>query len=182
MKYIVYTDGAYSQMNDEGAYAFVILTELNNEVKRFAEKITHETNNRAELKAIINAILQLPQDAKDVIVYSDSQYALNTLSGKWKRKLNKDLFLIWDDVTKERGLDIEYNWVKGHNGNEYNELCDKLCNDAIGYDANAETNVFRKDKELEETVTISKERYEFLLRCEEFVNNNKLKDYEETDI
>lgn len=175
MKYIVYTDGAYSQMNDEGAYAFVILTELNNEVKRFAEKITHETNNRAELKAIINAILQLPQDAKKVVVYSDSQYALNTLSGKWKRKLNKDLFLIWDDVTKERGLDIEYNWVKGHNGNEYNELCDKLCNDAIGYDANAETNVFRKDKELEETVTISKERYDFLLSCEEFVNNNKLK-------
>ena len=170
MKYIVYTDGAYSQMNDEGAYAFVILTELNNEVKRFAEKITHETNNRAELKAIINAILQLPQDAKDVIVYSDSQYALNTLSGKWKRKLNKDLFLIWDDVTKERGLDIEYNWVKGHNGNEYNELCDKLCNDAIGYDANAETNVFRKDKELEETVTISKERYEYLLECEKIVN------------
>ena len=55
MKYIIYTDGAYSQMNDEGAYAFVILTELNNEVKRFAKKITHETNNRAELKAVINA-------------------------------------------------------------------------------------------------------------------------------
>ena len=85
MKYIIYTDGAYSQMNDEGAYAFVILTELNNEVKRFAKKITHETNNRAELKAIINAILQLPQDATDIVVNSDSQYALSTLSGKWKR-------------------------------------------------------------------------------------------------
>lgn len=106
MKYIIYTDGAYSQMNDEGAYAFVILTELNNEVKRFAKKITHETNNRAELKAIINAIIQLPQDATNVIVNSDSQYALNTLSGKWKRKLNKDLFDIWDDIIKERGLKL----------------------------------------------------------------------------
>lgn len=174
MKYIVYTDGAYSQMNDEGAYAFVILTELNNEVKRFAEKITHETNNRAELKAIINAIIQLPQDAKDVVVYSDSQYALYTLSGQWKRKANKDLFEIWDDVIKERGLSIsiEYRWVRGHNGNKYNELCDKLCNDALGYDANAEFDVFRKDKPSEETVSISRQRYEFLLRCEELIKDN----------
>lgn len=174
MKYIVYTDGAYSQMNDEGAYAFVILTELNNEVKRFAEKITHETNNRAELKAIINAILQLPQDAKEVVVYSDSQYAIHTLCGNWKRKKNKDLFDIWDDVIKERGLIIKFNWVRGHNGNEYNELCDKLCNDAIGYDANAETDVFRKDKPSEEMVSISRQRYEFLLWCEEIlIKNNK---------
>lgn len=174
MKYIIYTDGAYSRMNDEGAYAFVILTELNNEVKRFAKKITNETNNRAELKAIINAILQLPQDATDIVVYSDSQYALCTLSGQWKRKLNKDLFDIWDDVIKERGLTIEYKWVKGHNGNKYNELCDKLCNEAVGYDANAETDVFRKDNPLEEMVSISRQRYEFLLRCEEIlIKNNK---------
>ena len=172
MKYIVYTDGAYSQMNDEGSYAFVILTEQNNEVKRFAEKITHETNNRAELKAIINAILQLPQDATSVAVYSDSQYAIHTLCGNWKRKLNRDLFDIWDDVIKERSLTIEYNWVRGHNGNKYNELCDKLCNEAIGYDANAETDVFRKEKKPDEMVSISKERYEFLLRCEELIKDN----------
>lgn len=95
------------------------------------------------------------------------------MCGKWKRKLNQDLFDIWDDVIKERGLTIEYNWVRGHNGNEYNELCDKLCNDAIGYDANEETNVFRKDKESEkEMVSISKQRYEFLLRCEELIKDN----------
>lgn len=172
MKYIIYTDGAYSQMNDEGAYAFVILTEQNNEVKRFAKKINHETNNRAELKAIINAILQLPQDATNVIVNSDSQYALNTLSGKWKRKLNKDLFDLWDDVIEENCLNIEYKWVKGHNGNKYNELCDKLCNEAIGYDANEETNIYRKSKKSDEMVSISKERYEFLLRCEELIKDN----------
>lgn len=171
MKYIIYTDGAYSRQNDEGAYAFVILTELNNEVKRFAKKIVNETNNRAELKAIINAILQLPADATDVVVYSDSQYSLNTLSGKWKRKMNLDLFKLWDDILPERNIKIEYRWVKGHNGNEFNELCDKLCNDALGYDANAETDVFRKNKE--NTVTIPKERYEFLLECEKQLNNLK---------
>ena len=172
MKYIIYTDGAYSQMNDEGAYAFVILTELNNEVKRFAKKITNETNNRAELKTIINSVLQLPQDATYVVVYSDSQYAIHTLCGNWKRKKNKDLFDVWDDVIKERGLTIEYNWVRGHNGNEYNELCDKLCNDVIGYDANEETNIFKKDNKTEEMVSISKQRYEFLLWCEELIKDN----------
>lgn len=171
MKYVIYTDGAYSMQNDEGAYAFVILTELNNEVKRFAKKITHETNNRAELKAIINSIIQLPRDATDVIIYSDSQYSLNTLSGKWKRKMNLDLFKLWDDILHERNVNIEYNWVRGHNGNEYNELCDRLCNEALGYDANAETDKYRKHKE--ETVTITKERYDFLLECEKQFNNLK---------
>lgn len=172
MEYIIYTDGAYSQMNDEGAYAFVILDESNNEVRRYAKKIVKETNNRAELKAIISAILQLPQDATHVVVNSDSQYALNTLSGKWKRKMNLDLFKLWDDLIKELCLTIEYKWVRGHNGNEYNELCDKLCNDAIGYDANEETNIFKKDNKTEGIVSISKQRYEFLLWCEELIKNN----------
>lgn len=147
MKYTIYTDGAYSQIHNEGAFAYVILNYANTEVERKAYKITNESNNRAELKAIIAAINRLPDDATEVKVFSDSQYALFTLQGKWKQKSNKDLFDAWGKVlNKKQGVQIEYNWVKGHNGNVYNELCDQLCNDVLGYDANAKFEKFKKTK------------------------------------
>lgn len=62
MNYTIFTDGAYSQKNDEGAFAFVIVKD-NVEIMRKAYKISKESNNRAELKAIIDAVHKLPQDA-----------------------------------------------------------------------------------------------------------------------
>lgn len=148
MKYKIYTDGAYSQIHDEGAFAYVILDANDNEIERKAYKITKETNNRAELKAIIAGVNKLPMDADAVDIFSDSQYALKTLSGEWGRRTNHDLFDVWQNVLTCRSdvQSISYNWVRGHNGNKYNELCDQLCNDMLGYDANAEFEKFRKEK------------------------------------
>ena len=144
MKYSIYTDGAYSKQNDEGAFAYVILNYADTEIERKAYKITKETNNRAELKAIIAAVNRLPKDATEVDIFSDSQYALKTLSFEWGHNNNHDLFDAWKKVLEKRkSVDISYNWVKGHNGNVYNELCDQLCNDILGYDANAEFEKYR---------------------------------------
>lgn len=169
MKYTIYTDGAYSRQHNEGAFAYVMLNCENTEVERKAYKITNETNNRAELKAIIAAVNRLPNDATEVCVFSDSQYALKTLSGEWKRSSNLDLFLVWDDVLKKKHVTIEYNWVKGHDGNVYNELCDQLCNDVLGYDANAE---FEKYKKKSNVVT-----EDFAWAIYNFINNWKAGNY-----
>lgn len=147
MTYTIYTDGGYSRIHNEGAFAYVMLDTNGNVVKKLAKKITNETNNRAELKAIIAGIYLLPQDAEKVKVISDSQYALNTLFGGWSRNANDDLFKIFDDVMSKRTeLSIEWEWVRGHSGNEYNEMCDKMCNDVLGYDANAEYDKYKKKK------------------------------------
>lgn len=148
MRYKIYTDGAYSQIHDEGAFAYVILDENDNEIERKAYKITKETNNRAELKAIIAGVNKLPLDADAVDIFSDSQYALKTLSGEWGHKNNHDLFDVWRSLMISRPdfTSISYNWVRGHNGNKYNEICDQLCNDVLGYDANAEFEKFKKTK------------------------------------
>jgi len=123
MKYTIYTDGAYSRQHDEGAFAYVILNYENTEIMRKAYKISKESNNRAELKAIIAAVHKLPQDATRVQIISDSMYALNTLKGNWSRNANLDLFEAWDKVLAKREcLDIEFLWVKGHSGDFYNEL------------------------------------------------------------
>jgi len=144
MNYTIFTDGAYSQKNDEGAFAFVIVKD-NVEIMRKAYKISKESNNRAELKAIIVAVHKLPQDATGVQIISDSMYALNTLNGNWNRNANLDLFEVWDNVLEKREcLDIEFLWVKGHSGDFYNELCDSLCTNAMGYDANKEFEKYKK--------------------------------------
>lgn len=148
MKYTIYTDGAYSRLHDEGAFAFVIVDEQEREVMRMGHKVEKETNNRAELKAIIAAVYKLPDDATDVRVISDSMYALNTLQGKWARNANEDLFAIWDRTLNDKPstLKLEFLWVKGHSGDYYNELCDRLCNQILGYDANEEFQKYKKNK------------------------------------
>lgn len=169
MEYTIYTDGAYSRQHNEGAFAYVMLNCENTEVERKAYKITNETNNRAELKAIIAAVNRLPDDATEVCIFSDSQYALNTLSGKWNRSCNLDLFVAWDKVLEKKHVKLVYNWVKGHDGNMYNELCDQLCNEVLGYDANAE---FEKYKKKSNVVT-----EDFAWAIYNFINNWKAGNY-----
>lgn len=145
MNYTIYSDGAYSRRNNEGAFAFVILnTDSGSEVMRMAGKIKEETNNRAELKAIIAAVHSLPHDATHVRIVSDSMYALNTLSGQWRRSSNKDLFKLWEWRVMRFMEDVEFEWcfVKGHSGDYYNELCDRICTEKLGYDPKKEYEKF----------------------------------------
>lgn len=145
--YIIHADGAYSRKRDEGAFAFVICDGYEQPIIKKAYKIKHETNNRAELKAIIAALHQLPLDAKKVLVESDSQYALMTLFGSWARKKNEDLFDVYENIISKRRFVIEWSWVKGHSGDTFNEMCDEMCNRTLGYDANEEYEKYKKFKE-----------------------------------
>lgn len=141
--YIIYTDGAYSMKNDEGAFAFVVLSGNMEEIKRRSFKIKNETNNRAELKAIIGGLYQIETWNRKILVVTDSQYAINTLSKKWSRKLNTDLFDIYDKLISDRKMIVDYKWVRGHSGDKYNEVCDEMCVKALGYDPREEYLKFK---------------------------------------
>jgi len=137
MKYTVFTDGGYSMSKDKGAFAYIILDENFNVIEKRAYFIRHESNNRAELKAIIAAVHRLPSDADYVRIYSDSKYALNTLAGWWSRRKNKDLFEVWKKVQDaHKNMLPSYKWVKGHDGDKYNEMCDQMCTSAIESEQN----------------------------------------------
>ena len=142
--FVIYTDGGYSNKHNVGAFAYVMLDGDGNFIRKGAWKITNETNNRAELKAIITAVYHLFREKADVVINSDSMYAINTLSGKWARNANTDLFDVWDRILKENDYKLTFNWVKGHNGNEYNEMCDKMCSEIAGMDLNAEFKKYKK--------------------------------------
>lgn len=146
--YIIHAYGVYSRKNDEGAFAFVVCDGEDKIAFNRAYRIEHETNNRAQLKAIIAALYQLPKFfAKNVMVVSSSQYALNTLFNGWSRNSNNDLFDVFEKIQKERQFNLDWCWVKGHSDEDFfNELCDRLCKDVLGYDANEEFTKFKKKK------------------------------------
>lgn len=142
MKFQLYTDGGYSMSGDFGAFAYVILQD-GFLLHKYAEKIEHETNNRAEIKAILYGVKALPNNS-EVEVFSDSQYALGVLSGKYKAKKNPDLVEEYKMMVVGKGIKASYTWVRGHNGNAWNEVCDQLCNEAAGADLNVRT--FSKER------------------------------------
>lgn len=148
MKFQLYTDGGYSMSADFGAFAYVILQD-GELLHKHAEKIEHETNNRAEIKAILYGVQALP-DNSEVEVFSDSQYALGVLSGRYRAKKNPDLVNKYKKMVATKHMKVSYNWVRGHNGDKWNELCDQLCNEAAGIDLNSPFGRERKSQRLED--------------------------------
>ena len=132
MDYLLYTDGAYFPEHERSAIAYVMLqSEPKKEVRRMNQTVKGETSARAEIKAIISAIYALPQDAHSCNVISDSKYAIDALSRRCVCYSNIDLIALYDKIVKERGVGVTFSWVKSHNGNFYNELCDALCAQAM---------------------------------------------------
>lgn len=129
----VYTDGSVLfNPGGPGGWAFII-PQLNGEeiVRTGSENST--TNNRMEIRAVLQAIKYIKENGLESChVYSDSQYIVNTINKwiySWERygfrgKKNVDLWVQICDLMKE--VDVKATWVPGHSGNEYNEKCDKL--------------------------------------------------------
>ena len=130
--YLIYTDGAYFPEHERSAIAYVMLgTQPNKEIRRHCQTVKGETSGRAEIKAIISGVWVLPTDADSCTIISDSKYALDACANKCVRIRNNDLLDMYDAIIRERGINVTYCWVKAHNNNFYNELCDTLCNQAI---------------------------------------------------
>lgn len=137
---VIYTDGGCSGNPGSGGWGTVIIDGTNITKLSGGEKQT--TNNRMELSAAINALDAVVKNTgwrnRHVEVYSDSQYVKNGITSwikNWKKNgwktaakkpvLNQDLWIALDNLYNQ--LDIEWKWVKGHAGVEYNEICDQLC-------------------------------------------------------
>ena len=94
-----------------------------------------------ELKALIKSREILESD-KEITLFTDSKYVQNGITlwiANWKRNSwrtsskkpvkNIDLWKALDRLSRERP--ICWEWVKGHSGNEGNEIADLLANLAI---------------------------------------------------
>ncbi len=132
----VYTDGACIGNPGPGGYAAVILNSKSEKLKTVTGSANDSTNNRMELKAVIEALKILPENST-IELYSDSSYVLKGLSSwieAWKKNgwktsskkevANQDLWQELDDLASN--FNLNYQKVKGHSGDFYNEEVDKL--------------------------------------------------------
>jgi len=144
----IYTDGGCSGNPGPGGWAFVIVLKTFQGNKIVAEQKGGEkntTNNRMELTAVIESLKAL-KTLDDVpgkaVVCTDSQYVQKGITDwirKWKQNAwrtsdkkpvkNQDLWVELDLLAGEFSLDWE--WVRGHSGVEYNELCDRMTQQAV---------------------------------------------------
>ena len=123
--YVAYTDSGYHICRNGGAYAYILLKQ-GEIIRKEAFLFRNESNNRGELHAIIAAIENLPYGA-DVEIRTDSQYAVNTLTGEWLQRRNTDLFARWHEIVRGKKLKVKVIWIRAHSGDVYNQMCDDLC-------------------------------------------------------
>ncbi|CAN1557815.1 RnhA Ribonuclease HI [Rhabdaerophilaceae bacterium] len=133
---VAYADGSSLGNPGHGGWAFVIVHADGTRRTR-AGAIRDTTNNRAELRAAIEALLELPGNAvgilnldSEIIVKSVNEWRPRWERNGWRASkggpvanadLLKTLFGLVDDRPG-----IRLKWVRGHAGDPLNELCDTL--------------------------------------------------------
>ena len=125
----IYTDGACSGNPGPAGIGVVII--YNGHKKEISEYIGEATNNIAEIEAVIVGLSQLKYPEKThVRLYTDSQWVVGALTQNWKIKKNVELV---EQARKLAGMvaKLDVVKVKGHAGNEFNELADRLARNAI---------------------------------------------------
>jgi ribonuclease HI len=135
----IYTDGACSGNPGIGGWGAYLKYKDN--VKELSGSAENTTNNRMELVAAIEG-LKILKKSSEVNLYTDSVYLkdgitkwiFNWQKNNWKNAnkkdvKNKDLWIQLLEVVNKH--DINWIWVKGHEGNEGNEIADNLATSAI---------------------------------------------------
>lgn len=90
------------------------------------------TNNYAEYKSLLYLLSELSiRNLTHVIIYTDSKLVVEQVNGNWQcRKEDLKPFMHNAYAQLLRGHH-QLRHVKGHDGNEGNELVDRLCNETL---------------------------------------------------
>ena len=141
----IYTDGAARGNPDgPGGYGCILrYTDSKGTVheRELSAGYRRTTNNRMELMAAIAGLEALIRPC-EVSLYSDSQYLVkafndhwidNWIKKGWKRGKNEPVKNadLWMRLLKAKEPhNVTFFWVRGHDGHEFNERCDRLATSA----------------------------------------------------
>ncbi len=148
----LFSDGGCRGNPGPGAFAYLIQEHSGQVLAEGVEYESLTTNNKMELsgplKGLTELIDVLASKGKDpmltkVKVITDSKYVVEGMkswvqgwkSRGWKKADNKtpenlDLWQSLDKI-KDRYMQIEWMWVKGHAGHPQNEYCDRKANEVM---------------------------------------------------
>lgn len=135
----IYTDGACKGNPGPGGWG--VFLQYKGKEKDLCGGERETTNNRMELMAVIQALETLSRPCC-IRLHSDSKYVLQGITEwmvNWKKRgwktsanqpvKNEDLWRRLDAAIQRH--QIEWVWVKGHNGDVGNERADTLANQGI---------------------------------------------------
>ena len=125
-KFIAFSDGSCDNLNPQrpGGSAYIIMDTEGNIVKKKSKGFMHTTSNRMEMLAIISIVNSLPNNSF-VTINTDSEYCIKALLSK-QPKANLDLIRKYYALRQQKYITVFLHHVRGHNGNKYNEECDKM--------------------------------------------------------
>lgn len=135
----IFSDGACSGNPGAGGYGVILRNGSRECELSGCDPAT--TNNRMELLGVIVGLETLKVPCR-VRVTTDSNYVVKGMTDwihRWMRNnwrnadkkevLNRDL---WERLLKAAGVhDVEWVWIRGHDGHRENERCDRLAKEAI---------------------------------------------------
>lgn len=123
MNVTIYTDGAC--INNPGTGGWAAILECDSKAKEISGCEIETTNNRMEILAVVKGLQALKRTVDQIDIFSDSQYVVSTINNKYKIRKNYDL---WNALKVElaKHNNVNFHWVKGHDGHKQNERCDYL--------------------------------------------------------
>lgn len=138
-KITIYTDGSCLKNPGQGGYGAILMSDL------FTVKLMNgyqlTTNNRMELMSVIHSLKAL-QFPCEVTLYSDSQYVTNSVNKQWIYGWKKNNWVrnrnesipnsdLWKELLPLLDIhNVTFVWVRGHNNNFFNEMCDRIAKEA----------------------------------------------------
>jgi ribonuclease HI len=131
---IAYTDGACSGNPGPAGLGVVLVSAQGR--RELSEFLGIGTNNIAELTAILRALEALGRSAAEVVIHTDSQYAIGVLTKGWKAKANQALIAQIKEQLRNFPR-VRFVHVRGHAGVPLNERCDELARAAVSARATA---------------------------------------------
>lgn len=197
-KIIIFTDGAAKGNPGPGGYGAVLL--LGESILELGEGKSVTTNNEMELKAVVEALKNVPDGAKNVEIYTDSKYVVEGAKGwifgwmknGWKTKVGGDVSHkeIWQELVELlKKVKVEWHKVPGHVGIIGNERADKIASDLgegksvtlykgkrNGYEYEIENVEYDKEKELERSAARKRQAqkaYSYISKVDGVVETHK---------
>ena len=147
---IAYVDGSYDSIANAFSYG-IVLFDNGQEMhfsKKFVDDDLSEMNNVAgEIKGAEAAIQYcLDNNISSVTIYHDYEGISKWCNGDWKAK--KVGTIAYANFYKEASskVRVQFVKVKGHSGDQYNELADKLAKEALGIEYSS--NIGTEEKQV----------------------------------